>query len=97
MYHSVKVKRLADRGEKVVQTLPQARAAAHELCQDLSEFLVRRYPQVYRVERSAKDNLGWGGKGSIVKIEMPPLGVSYDLTLQDPLTVSRHHKNIDIR
>lgn len=83
----MKVQRLADRGSKVVQTMDIARAAAHELCQDLCEFLVGRYPQVYKVNRSSKDTLGWGGKGSITNIAMPPLNVSYDLTKEDPLTV----------
>lgn len=80
--------RLADRGEKVVQTLPKAKAAAHELCQDLGEFLSRRYPQVYTIQRSTTDTLGWYGLGSITRIDMPPLGASFDLTKEDPLTVS---------
>ncbi|KAH7140270.1 hypothetical protein B0J13DRAFT_637738 [Dactylonectria estremocensis] len=88
LYHQTKVDRLADRGNKIVKTLPLARAAAHELCQDLGEFLSRRYPQVYSIERSNKDTLGWYGMGSITKIQMPALGASYDLTREDPLTVA---------
>lgn len=80
--------RLAERGDKIVQTLPTAKAAAHELCQDLGEFLSRRYPQVYSTERSKHNTLGWNGEGSIIKIEMPALGASYDLTKEDPLTVA---------
>ncbi|KPM42696.1 hypothetical protein AK830_g3896 [Neonectria ditissima] len=87
-YHRVKVARLAERGNKIVQTLPPAKAAAYELCQDLSEFLSRRYPQVYSIERSQKDALGWNGEGSITKIQMPALGASYDLTKEDPLTIA---------
>lgn len=88
LYHRLKVQRLADRGEKIVQTLPPAKDAAYELCQDLGEFLSRRYPQVYKIERSTKDTLGWFGKGSITRIEMPALGASYDLVKEDPLTVA---------
>ncbi|CAH0057596.1 unnamed protein product [Clonostachys solani] len=87
-YHHAKVARLADRGDKVVRTLPQAREAAIELCQDLGEFLSMRYPGVYVIERSEKDTSGWHGKGSITKIAMPALGASYDLTKDDPLTVT---------
>ncbi|KAH8666242.1 hypothetical protein BGZ61DRAFT_559222 [Ilyonectria robusta] len=88
LYHHTKVKRLAERGDKIVKTLPPAKAAAHELCQDLGEFLSRRYPQVYSIERSQKNTLGWKGQGSIIKIDMPALGASYDLTKEDPLTVA---------
>lgn len=80
--------RLAERGDKIVQTLPTAKAAAHELCQDLGEFLSRRYPQVYSTERSKHNTLGWNGEGSIIKIKIPALGASYDLTKEDPLTVA---------
>ncbi|KUI70469.1 hypothetical protein VM1G_05853 [Cytospora mali] len=88
LYHRIKVQRLADRGDKIVQTLPPAKAAAHELCQDLGEFLSRRYPQVYTIERSENDTLGWYRMGAILKIEMPALDASYDLTKEDPLTVA---------
>ncbi|KAI9725900.1 MAG: hypothetical protein M1834_009463 [Cirrosporium novae-zelandiae] len=87
-YHRAKVARLADRGDKVVSTLPHAREAVRELCQDLSEFLSRRYPQVYNLTRSTTDQDGWYGEGSITKIEIPSLGASYDLTKEDPLTVA---------
>lgn len=93
MYHQIKLERLADRGEKIVQTLPEAREAAWELCQDLCEFLSRRYPQVYRIRRSGRDNKGWYGSGSIVSVEMPSLGASYDLMKDDPLTVSVNSEN----
>lgn len=93
MYHQIKVDRLEDRGEKSVQTLPEAREAAWELCQDLCEFLSRRYPQVYKIRRSEQDGLGWYGLGSVVSVEMPSLGASYDLTKCDPLTVRDHHEN----
>jgi hypothetical protein len=79
---------LAERGDKIVKTLSQANEAAHELCQDLGEFLSRRYPQVYTIERSQTDSLGWYGNGSITKISMPQLGASYDLAMHDPMTVA---------
>ena len=88
LYHRVKVDRLKKRGSKIVDTLPPARDAARELCQDLAEYLSRRYPQVYRVSRSAVDHDGWDNHGAITSISIPPLGVSYDLTREDPMTVA---------
>jgi hypothetical protein len=87
-YHRIKTQRLADRGNKVVQTLPSAQDAAYELCQDLCEFLSRRYPQVCKIQRPAKDNLGWYGEGSVTKIEMPAHDTSYDLLTEDLLKAS---------
>ncbi|EXJ81795.1 hypothetical protein A1O1_07860 [Capronia coronata CBS 617.96] len=87
-YHSAKVARLAERGDKIVGTLPCATDAARELCQDLAEFLSSRYPQVYRITRSGSDKDGWLGKGSITRVEMPSLGASYDLVNEDPMTVA---------
>jgi hypothetical protein len=87
-YHAAKVARLADRGDKIVGTLPCATDAARELCQDLAEYLSARYPQVYHVTRSASDKDGWDGKGSITRVEMPSLGASYDLVNEDPMTVA---------
>ena len=76
----------------MMQTLPVAQEAAHELCQDLCEFLSRRYPQVYTVERSSKNTFGWYGDGNITKIEMPALNASYDLVNEDPIKVRPKHK-----
>jgi hypothetical protein len=86
-YHQLKIQRLAERGNRIVQTLSQARTAACELCQDLAEFLSRRYPQVYTIERSRDNALGWYGLGAITRISMSTQGASYDLIKEDPLTV----------
>ncbi|KAF3798175.1 hypothetical protein GCG54_00010521 [Colletotrichum gloeosporioides] len=87
-YFQIKVRRLADRGDKIIQTMPVARDAAWELCQDLAEFLSRRYPSVYRVARSEDNTQGWYRLGSINKIEMPAMGAAYDLNKHDSLTVA---------
>ena len=79
-----------------MQTLPAAREAVHELCQDLCEFLSRRYPTVYRVERSKNDRLGWYNTGTISAISMPSLGVSYDLATEDPIYVAGMIQPADI-
>lgn len=57
---------------------------------ELSEYLSRRYPDVYRVERKPKekDDYGWYNEGQIHTIEIVPLGVTYDLDRDDPMTVS---------
>ncbi|KAF4919134.1 hypothetical protein CGCVW01_v008192 [Colletotrichum viniferum] len=87
-YFQMKVRRLADRGDKIVQTMPVARDAAWELCQDLAEFLSRRYPSVYRITRAEDNTQGWYGLGFIAKIEMPATRAAYDLSKHDPLTVA---------
>lgn len=70
-----------------MKTLPVARQAAYELCQDLCEFVSRRYPTVYTVERSQRDVLGWYGDGSITKITMSDPSATYDLQIEDSLFV----------
>ena len=79
-----------------MQTLSAAREAAHELCQDLCEFLSRRYPTIYTIQRSKADRLGWYGEGSITAISMPFLGVSYNLATEDPLYVAGMIQPADI-
>lgn len=88
MYHQKKIERLAIRGAKANECLPHAREAAAELCQDLCEFLSRRYPQVYIIARSTTDRDGWYGLGSITKIAIPALKAYYDLATEDPLTIA---------
>ncbi|KAA1466040.1 hypothetical protein DENSPDRAFT_876198 [Dentipellis sp. KUC8613] len=85
-------------GDKLVQVLPNDRPdlvaggaeAAAELVQELAEFLSRRYPQVYTVERAdaEKGAVGWDGLGRIKRITVVPVGDTYDLEKEDPMTVS---------
>ena len=53
--------------------------AARELVHELAEFLVVRYPGVYRARRR-------GGK--IVAVEVLPVGVTHDLEAEDPIVVA---------
>lgn len=102
LYHALRTARTKERGPQICGNLPEAKAAARELCQELcgmcriclrkrdvniaSEYLSRRYPTLYHVTRKA-NHLGWGGEGEINWISMPEFGVSYDLEKQDPLEV----------
>ncbi|TFY50416.1 hypothetical protein EVG20_g11532, partial [Dentipellis fragilis] len=54
------------------------------------EFLSRRYPQVYSVERAdaEKGAVGWGGLGRIKRITVLPVWETYDLEKEDPMRVS---------
>ena len=64
---------------------------AEELDQELAEFLVRRYPALYKVTRHEKGQLrrnGWGGAGQVKTITIVPLEVTYDLESEDPLKVA---------
>lgn len=53
--------------------------AARELVHELAEFLVARYPGVYRATRRA---------GEIVAVEVLPVGVIHDLEAEDPIVVA---------
>ena len=88
-YYHLRAARLASpRGPKLVSTLPDrpglvrgGGAAARELVHELVEFLVARYPSVYRAKRSEH-----GGK--IVAVEVLPVGVTHDLEAEDPMVVA---------
>lgn len=61
--------------------------------QDLAEFLVRRYPGLYTLTRHEKgewstNSDGWNGAGKVKAITILPLGVTYDLEVEDPLKVA---------
>lgn len=64
--------------------------AAQELVYELSEYLSRRYPDTYSVDRHPprSDDFGWYGEGQIKRITITPLGASYDLDIEDPMAVS---------
>ncbi|KZT40124.1 hypothetical protein SISSUDRAFT_1044744 [Sistotremastrum suecicum HHB10207 ss-3] len=95
-YHRIRSHRVATKGTDAVRTLPardgvpSGALAAKELVHELSEYLSRRYPHVYRVERkpAQKDDFGWYNEGEIKTIEIIPIGVTYDLERDDPMTIS---------
>jgi hypothetical protein len=89
LYHKTRVERVRDRGSRVVDTLPGAERAARELCLELAEYLVQRYPNVYRVERRRGLEGSWFGEpGEIRKIAIPAFDAVYDLDEDDPMTVA---------
>lgn len=53
--------------------------AARELVHELAEFLVARYPGVYRATRR---------RGEIVKVEVLPVGTTHDLEMEDPIAAA---------
>jgi hypothetical protein len=53
--------------------------AARELVHELAEFLVARYPGVYRAKRR---------RGVIVAVEVLPVGITHDLEAEDPIVVA---------
>jgi hypothetical protein len=63
---------------------------AKELVHEMAEYLSRRFPQVYSVVRKphVSDDFGWYGEGEIHRIRITPLGVTYDLALEDPMSVA---------
>ena len=63
-----------------------AQPAAEELVQELSEFLSRRYPDIYSVTRDHSAN-GRDGAGKITSITILPTKETYDVAV-DPMRVS---------
>jgi hypothetical protein len=64
---------------------------ARELVNELAEFLIRRYPHIFRaVSRAspAPNDFSWDNLGEINIIEIVPLGVQYNLQTEDPMTIS---------
>jgi len=88
-YYHLRAERLASpRGPKLFCTLPErpnlvrgGADAARELVQSLAEFLVARYPGVYRATRCTNG-------GAIVAVEVIPVGVTHDLVAEDPMVVA---------
>jgi len=88
-YYHLRAERLASpRGPKLFCTLPErldlvrgGAEAARELVQSLAEFLVARYPGVYRATRCTNG-------GGIVAVEVIPVGITHDLVAEDPMVVA---------
>ncbi|KAF9030722.1 hypothetical protein BDZ89DRAFT_1101300 [Hymenopellis radicata] len=94
-FHRIRVHRVNLRGPKLVMALPPSdivkvdgRAAAAELVEELAEFLSRRYPKIYSVERHAPGSGGLYNEGRIRTITMIPVNATYDLEEEDPMTVA---------
>ncbi|EPQ59518.1 hypothetical protein GLOTRDRAFT_136372 [Gloeophyllum trabeum ATCC 11539] len=96
-YHKIKTHRAKTRGDRVVRTLPDRPGivrsgdlAAKELVHELAEYLSRRYPTTYKVERGSKkdEGFGWYGLPQIRTITIVPVGATYDLDSEDPMKVS---------
>lgn len=67
------------------------RYAARELMYELSEYLSRRYPKSFSVTRHPLEKGGeggWYGEGRIHTITILPVNTTYDLDVDDPMTVS---------
>ena len=60
---------------------------------ELTEYLARRHPDVYRVARrpvsKRPEESGWYGEGRIREITIMPLQKTYDLEKEEPLKVAR--------
>lgn len=57
---------------------------------ELAEYLSRRFPDIYRITRfsGTKDASGWYGLPGIKEITIIPLGKTYNLQNEDPMTVA---------
>ncbi|KAI0772546.1 hypothetical protein BD413DRAFT_46218 [Trametes elegans] len=99
-YHRVVEHRFRTRGNRVASVhpeqpgiVPSGQAAAEEFMYEVSEYLSRRHPYVYRVTRKPvskkPDENGWYGEGKIKTITLVPFNETYDLEKDEPLRVAR--------
>ncbi|KAL9114035.1 MAG: hypothetical protein Q9227_001807 [Pyrenula ochraceoflavens] len=56
-FHADKARRIATRGSKCCMTAPEALPAAHELLEELTDYLPQRYPSLFRRTATGIDNL----------------------------------------
>ncbi|OSD01781.1 hypothetical protein PYCCODRAFT_472517 [Trametes coccinea BRFM310] len=100
LMHKVADYRIRTRGDRLLSVHPaqpgvvdSGHAAAEELMYELSEYLSRRHPDVYKVTRRAvsknREENGWYGEGKIKTITIIPFNETYDLEKEEPLKVSR--------
>ncbi|KAG8748257.1 hypothetical protein FRC10_007647 [Ceratobasidium sp. 414] len=98
-YHAIRTHRTNTGGTDTVQTMPAneefgvpgGALAARELVNELGEFLIRRYPHIFRAAsriQAAANDFSWDNLGEIEEIEIIPLGVRYNLQMEDPMKIS---------
>ncbi|GBE79122.1 hypothetical protein SCP_0203190 [Sparassis crispa] len=97
-YHKIREYRLRTRADRSVIIHPEqpgivqsGHAGAEEFLYELAEYLPRRYPTIYRVERHATskpNSYSWYGENPIKSITIIPLQITYDLDEEDPLTMA---------
>ncbi|KAG9125854.1 hypothetical protein FRC07_005916, partial [Ceratobasidium sp. 392] len=94
-YHAIRTHRTNTGGTDAVNTMPENEQfgvpGARELVNELGEFLIRRYPHIFRaVSRIAPvlNDFSWDNLGEIEIIEIIPLGVRYNLQTEDPMKIS---------
>lgn len=68
-FHSMKVSRIAERGEKCCRTSPEARDAAIELLEELCAYLPERYPSLFQSLGSGRGGVKNFATGEIIDIK----------------------------
>jgi hypothetical protein len=57
--------------------------------QEIAEFVSRRYPAMYTVKRgSPEDTSGWYGLPAIKEITVVPLGKTYKVDEEEPMSLA---------
>ncbi|KAI0775471.1 hypothetical protein BC629DRAFT_1638009 [Irpex lacteus] len=95
-YHRIREHRIRTRGDRLVQVLPTTPGlvkgghdAATELVQEMAEYLSRRFPTTYTVKRREDgDASGWYGHPAITEITIVPVGKTYIVEEEEPMTLA---------
>ncbi|KAH8910391.1 hypothetical protein BR93DRAFT_923093 [Coniochaeta sp. PMI_546] len=87
-YHADKAARLAERGQRIARTAPEAMPAALELLEELSDYLPRRYPTLFCRTAVGIKNLWSGESFNIVErpLKEDPIAICGRL-IQDDLAL----------
>ncbi|KAG6843960.1 hypothetical protein H0H87_011382 [Tephrocybe sp. NHM501043] len=91
-YYRIREHRIRTRGETVIKVLPETPGvvgsgadAAIETVHEIAEYLSRRFPATFSIERHSLDKTvlhqGWDGLPPVKSVKIRPLGVSYELPL----------------
>lgn len=103
-YHRIRAHRIRTRGKGAICVLPETpgkvesgREAAIELVHEVAEYLSRRHPKTFHVERHSDEGqgYGWEGAAAIKKVTIVPLGETYELPLTAP-DISTAEKALEV-
>lgn len=89
--HEIKAARIATRGNKCCQTLPQAVPAAHELLHELAKYLPARYPSLFEATQHGMRNILTGEVFDLDDLKEDPMATA-SRWVQDDLAIMMEDK-----
>ncbi|KAJ4383334.1 hypothetical protein N0V86_001381 [Didymella sp. IMI 355093] len=81
-FHSIKVSRIAERGERCCKTAPEAQDAATELLKELCTYLPERYPSLFQDIGDGREGVKNLATGEVVDVKQ-----RLEVEKEDPMQV----------